>query len=81
MKKIVYCEGVYESWLTDSNDDEYDDEKTPYFEAGPFYLASDVDARIAELKKALQRIVALSDLEMRDGDEARAIASAALMER
>jgi hypothetical protein len=54
MKKIVYCEGVMESWLTSSDSDEYADEKTPYFESGPYYLASDVDARIAELEKALR---------------------------
>jgi hypothetical protein len=51
-------------------------ERDPY---GGYYLASDVDARIAELEKALREIVILSDSAMRDGDGAREIAKRALM--
>ena len=64
MKKFVFCEGVDESWLTDSENEEYADDMTPYFDSGPYYLASEVDAeerkhvaRIAELEKAMVDLV------------------------
>ncbi len=60
MKKIVYCEGVDESWMTDSDNPEYADEKTPYFESGPYYLAFEVDAQMV---RKVDHEADLSDLE------------------
>lgn len=63
MKKYWYCEGVDESWITAESDDGWQNTVRQYeakyarHPGGPYYLASDVDARIAELEKALVNLV------------------------
>lgn len=49
MQPYWYCEWAREGWMADQKPEDH------YIESGPYYLASEVDARIAELEKALRQ--------------------------
>lgn len=47
MQPYWYCEWAREGWMADQKPEDH------YIESGPYYLASEVDARIAELEKRI----------------------------